>query len=181
MNMSVSRRRGARILAFVAAAAFVVFGLWQSSASADPYPPSQSCSLSSSDVDVHGGETLTVTGSGFPASTSVHLTIHSSPLVDLGSVTSDGNGSFVDSVTIPASINGSGHRIVADAANTSCSFDPFGSAGVAGVSTHRTVRNGSGALASTGFATLSASVIAVALLGGGLTLVLLGRRRRSGN
>jgi 5'-nucleotidase len=176
MSMSILRARRTALLfaALITALALVTLTSWHSRAAADPYPPSSSCTISSSDTTVSGGDSLTILGSGFPANTTVNLSVHSSTPVSLGSVQTDGTGAFRDQVTIPTSITGTGHLIVADAGSTTCQFDPFGGAGVAGVSTHRS----SGGLASTGFHTLTASLIAGVLLVGGGMLLLLGRRRR---
>jgi hypothetical protein len=154
-----------------------------SSASANPYPPGSSCTVSSSDHAVHGGDTVTITGSGFPANSTVQLSVHSSPDVSLGSVKTDAHGSFTDTVTIPKSITGTDHSIVASSASTSCSFDPFASSGVAGQQAQRPTLGVGGVHASrpanTGFDAAIASAIALVLLGGGLMFVLIGRRRRS--
>lgn len=147
-------------------------------ASADPYPPTSGCALSGNQ-EVTGGQSLTVTGSGFPANSTVQLSI-SPEGMSLGNVQAGADGSFTDTVTIPPSIQGSNHTVVANGGDISCSFNPFANAGVAGVSTHR--NNGgsahTGGTATTGFAAITASVVAVLLLGGGLLLVTLGRRRR---
>jgi ABC-type transport system substrate-binding protein len=175
MSMSILRvRRTALLLAaLLAALALVTVSSWHNRAAAAPYPPSSACTISSSDVAVTGGDSLTVLGSGFPANATVHLSVHSDA-ISLGSVKTDASGGFTDRVTIPTSITGTDHLIVADAGSTTCQFDPFGGAGVAGVATHRS----SGGLASTGFHTLTASLIAGVLLVGGGMLLLLGRRRR---
>jgi hypothetical protein len=150
----------------------------RSAANADPYPPATSCAVSSSNHSVQGGDSLTVTGSGFPASSTVQLSVHSSTPIGLGSVHTDSHGSFTDKVKIPSSITGTGHRIVASAASTSCSFDPFATSGVDAVSTSRGSNStASGGTASTGFAAVTATVIALVLLGGGLLFVVIGRRR----
>lgn len=166
-----------------------VFGLvaamsLSSSASANPYPPGSSCTVSSSDHAVHGGDTLTVTGSGFAANSTVQLAVHSSPEISLGSVKTDAHGSFTDTVTIPKSVTGTDHSIVASSASTSCSFNPFASSGVAGVQASRNPTLGVAGVhasrpANTGFDAAIASAIALVLLGGGLVFVLIGRRRRS--
>lgn len=175
MNMSILRVRRTALLfaALLAALALVTATSWHNRAAAAPYPPSSACTISSSDTTVTGGDSLTVLGSGFPANATVHLSVHSDA-ISLGSVKTDASGSFTDHVTIPTSITGTDHLIVADAGSTTCQFDPFGGAGVAGVATHRN----SGGLASTGFHTLTASLIAGVLLVGGGLLLLLGRRRR---
>lgn len=169
-----------------------VFGLiaatsLASSASASPYPPTSGCTISSSDHAVHGGDTVSITGSGFPANSTVQLAVHSSPDISLGSVKTDAHGSFTDTVTIPNSITGTDHSIVASSASTTCSFSPFASSGVAGVQASRDGQAPTLGVAgvhasrpaNTGFDAAIASVIALALLGGGLTFVLIGRKRRA--
>jgi hypothetical protein len=64
---------------------------------------SKSVAAPTSDVDV--------TGTGFEADSTVHITIQSVPVL-LGTVTSDGSGGFTTTVTIPADFDGA-HTIVA--------------------------------------------------------------------
>src|SRR6185312_10272315 len=108
MSMSILRvRRTALLLAaLLAALALVTVSSWHNRAAADPYPPSSACTISSSDVAVGGGDSLTILGSGFPAATTVHLSVHSAAPVSLGSVQTDASGAFSDHVTIPTSITG---------------------------------------------------------------------------
>jgi hypothetical protein len=164
------RNRSVSALALLTAIAGALLAV-PAVASAEPYPPSAGCTLSSSNTGVTGGEQLTVTGSGFPAGASVALSISSSG-ASLGTVTTNSSGTFTDTVTVPASAT-STDRIVAASSSTTCSFDPFGSGATASGSS-----SASSSTANTGFRTLTASLIAVALLGGGVLLVLLGRRRR---
>jgi hypothetical protein len=144
-------------------------------ASADPYPPTSSCAISTLNQSVQPGDTINITGSGFPANSTVTLTVHS-VAITLGTVHTDGTGAFTDTVTIPSSLTGTNHKIVATSASVTCSMNPFGSKGVDAVATKP--KSGIDALATTGFAAMTASVIAVALLAGGGLLLLLGRRRR---
>jgi len=171
---AVLRRHIGVVLTFVA----VVLGLVavtsvHSKAAADPYPPTAGCSVSTSDTTVQPGDTLSVTGSGFPVDSTVQLAVHSAAPVGLGSVHTDTHGSFTDTVTIPSSITGTDHRIVASSGSTTCSFDPFANVHTVNASHD----NASGRTAYTGFGAVSAIVIAVVLLGGGLVLLMLGRRR----
>lgn len=142
-------------------------------ASADPaYPPATNCTVSSSDRSVTPGSSIAITGSGFAANTTVALTLQSGE--SLGSVHTDAQGSFTTSVTIPS--GAAAHdRIVANAASTTCSFDP-NEVVVPPAPQNQTP---STPTALTGFAAVTASVIAVALLGGGVLFVVLGRRRRA--
>lgn len=172
-SFAAPRRLAASLLCVLVAVAGLIGLLsWHSSASADPYPPSSGCSISVSDTTVTAGETVSVTGSGFPANTTVTLTLHSTPAA-LGTVRTDANGSFRDSVTIPASASAGDHTIVASSGSVTCQFDPVKTS--TGTST-TTSANG-GTPASTGFAAITATGIALALLAGGLAFVLVGRRR----
>lgn len=165
-----------------------VFGLiavmsLRSSASADPYPPSSGCSVSSPSAVVAGAN-FTLVGSGFPANSTVQLTMHSDN-VSLGSVRTDGNGSFADSVQLPASLSGTGHEIVASSGSTTCSLSANATAGVEGAraaapgATDPPTASQNNGTANTGFAAITATVIALVLLGGGLVFVAVGRRRRA--
>ena len=73
------------------------------------YGPAGYLTLSTSQVAAGG--TLTVSGSGFAASSGVKITIESTPAL-LGSVTTDSGGAFSAQVTIPASYSGQ-HTLVA--------------------------------------------------------------------
>jgi hypothetical protein len=165
---------------------------------ADAYPPVYNCTVSVSTGTVHAGQSVTVTGSGFPANTTVQLSVEATPATSLGSVTTDGNGSFTVTLTMPKNLSGSGHHLVAASGSETCSFaftvpspspststppktttPPPPSNSVGGVSTSATPQSQpTEPLATTGFQTAAATTIAVILLAGGITLVLLGRRRR---
>jgi len=175
-HTGVLRRLGAALTFVVVALGLVAVASMQASASADPYPPNSGCAISTSDTTVQGGSTLTIAGSGFPVNSTVHLAVHSAAPVGLGSVRTDAQGSFADTVTIPSSITGGDHRIVASSGSTTCSFDPFATNTAKTVNiSQNTANNGT---AYTGFAAVTATVIALALLGGGLLFLVLGRRRR---
>jgi hypothetical protein len=176
LSFAAARRRTAAIAAMVVLGlmALVVAMSWSSSASADPYPPSQQCSVSSPTTNVAAGTTMTVVGSGFKAAQHVALSLQAGN-VALGSVTTNGGGSFTTSVTIPASFSGTSHTIQASAPNDTCSL-PLSSHGTDAVSATRGV-DAKSTLASTGFAAITASAIGLALLTGGLLFVVVGRRR----
>lgn len=179
-----------RVLVVLAALAAMVGALllamsWQSSASADPaYPPTNSCSFSSADgSSFTPGEQVTLLGSGYGSNEQVQLSIHSQN-ESLGTVTTDANGGFQTTVTIPADLGSGSHVLTASSPSASCSFDPtVGTSshntkhlGVAGVSTSKP--NSSG-LASTGFQTATAVTLGVVILGGGVLLMVVGRRRKA--
>ena len=138
------------------------------SASPSPYPPSPGCAVSTSDSGVAPGATLHIIGSGFAAGATVQLSFGGA---SLGTVRTDANGSFTTAVTIPASVSAN-QRIVASAASTTCSFDPFGTSG------EIAQRDTGGSTGSTGVRVATFVGIAVVLLGSGLTLLLVARRRR---
>ena len=141
-------------------------------ASANPaYPPSTSCTVSTSDHSVSPGDSLTVTGSGFPANTSVALTMQSGQALD--TVRTDGQGSFTTHVTIPAGAP-EHDRIVAASSSTTCSFNPNATTPITPPQ-----QQSSSPTAITGFAAITASAVALALLAGGVLFVVLGRRRRT--
>jgi hypothetical protein len=181
MNISLFyARRSLALLASALLATLALLALTSSHnrAAADPYPPTSSCAISTLNRSVQPGDTINLQGSGFPANNSVSLKVDPGTTA-LGSVHTDANGSFAKTVTIPSSLTGSNHTIVASSGSVTCAFDPFGTRGVdAASTTSRAPTSGVEGLATTGFATLTASVIAVALLAGGALLLLLGRRRR---
>lgn len=175
MNTSVrpvSMRVFAVAAILLSSLALAVFGP-AGGASAAPYPPTNTCTVSTSDTTVQAGQTINITGSGFTALSTVDLTVDST---SLGSVRTDVHGSFIDTVTIPSTVSPGAHSVVADSGSLTCSFSLKSPHGVSPVSVHRSHEP---PLASTGFATLTASVVAVVLLVGGGLLIVLGRRRRS--
>jgi hypothetical protein len=176
MNTSI-RPAGMRIFAAAAillsSLALAALGPARGAAAAAPYPPTNTCTVSTSDTTVQAGQTINITGSGFTALSTVDLTVDST---SLGSVRTDVHGSFIDTVTIPSTVRPGAHSVVADSGSLTCSFSLTAPHGVSPISVHRSHEP---PLASTGFATLTASVVAVVLLVGGGLLVVLGRRRRS--
>lgn len=165
--------------------ALVIAFSWSVSATASPtsYPPSNPCVVSISGA-VTAGTTTTVTGSDFAPNEHVTLTLHPGGET-LASVTTSSTGTFSKLVAIPAGITRA-HTIQADAASLSCSLDFTPASGVEGLSAANkgptsgidgvTATRG---LASTGFATLTASAIGLALLAGGAMFLIVGRRRKA--
>lgn len=178
MPSSVLPRRAAGVLTLclLAVTALVALMSLRTVAKADPaYPPSAGCQLSTTSTSATPGGSIPLTGSGFPANATVTLTLHSAP-TSLGSVATDGNGSFSTTVTIPSSVAPGTHTITAASGSVTCSLGTFG---LGGQSAHRSSGGSSGVTASTGFAAITATAIALMLLGGGAVFVLVGRRRRS--
>jgi hypothetical protein len=116
------------------------------------------------------GSTVTLTGSGYAPNSTVSLYIYSTPTL-LGTVTTDGSGSFSKAVTIPASLAPGAHHLV------SAGLDPSGN--VRYLVSAVTVAQATGTLAWTGFETLpvlGAGLLTVAL---GAGLIVVARRRRT--
>ena len=140
------------------------------------YPPTPSCTVSiSQDLTVHPGEHVTVSGSGFAPHQTVVMTINSAKPVPLDVVTTNGSGAFRTPETIPSSVTSGAHRIVAQAASTSCSLDLTVAAAPAPVAP---ANGSSSGLASTGFPVIATVGGAAILLIGGALFLLLGRGRR---
>ncbi|HEX5367593.1 MAG TPA: LPXTG cell wall anchor domain-containing protein [Acidimicrobiales bacterium] len=125
--------RRALTVAVAAATMLAVAG----AAQAQPYPPLAPTITLSSTVVVRG-ETVTVGGAGFAASSTVTITFFSHPVV-LGSTTTDGNGGFSTSVTIPSDAKlgthtMTAHGTAADGRPASASTTLTVVAGTAGIS-----------------------------------------------
>ncbi len=164
--------RSNRLVLLLIVSGLALLGLsFGASASADPtaYPPSTGCTVSTSNRSVSAGGSLTVTGSGFPAGTSVRLTLQSGQA--LGTVHTDSQGSFSTRVTIPSGVS-QHDRIVAVASSTTCSFDWTTATPPAPPQTPGSQT------AYTGFAAITATIVAFTLLAGGVLFVVIGRRRR---
>jgi hypothetical protein len=65
-------------------------------------------------TDLHPGDTITISGEGLPAGTSLDTVLHSVP-TDLGSVVAAADGSFTQTVTIPADAVLGAHQIIVTA------------------------------------------------------------------
>ena len=173
MAFAAARRPLARaVAALVGIVALVTAASWHATAAAQPYPPQQSCSVSTSDTNVTTGANLHVVGSGFPARADVSLRLQPAS-VPLATVHTGADGSFTRTVTVASSAKGE-QTIVASSGSETCQFDPSRSGGF-GVDAAHTSRVGG--LAYTGFAALTVACIAVALLGAGLIFIAIGRRR----
>jgi hypothetical protein len=66
-----------------------------------PPQPSGEASITVSDDTPNAGDTITVSGTGFPANAPVHLVLYGGP-VNVGDTQTDGTGSFTTGATIPA-------------------------------------------------------------------------------
>ncbi len=72
--------------------------------------PNWSFSIGGDLTDIHPGDTITVTGSGLPAGTTLDTVLHSVP-TDLGSVVAAADGTFTQTVTIPTDTELGPHTI----------------------------------------------------------------------
>jgi hypothetical protein len=115
------------------------------------------------------GQSVTLTGSGYAANSTVDLYVYSTPR-KIGTVTTDAEGGFTVTVTVPADLAPGAHHLVA------AGVDPSGALRYLRVDV--TVTQAAGQLAWTGFEALpfvGAGVLALAL---GSGLVVVSRRRR---
>lgn len=174
--MSMVLRR-ATVRGLVLVLALAAMALWgpvghaaAASGAASPYPPVPACTVSINNGTITPGEQTTIVGSGFPANRVVTLSIGSHELAE---VRTDRSGSF-QYVFVPTSAD-SGKTITADSASQTCSF----AMGIEPIQTHRATppTPNPAPLASTGFATMSAAIIAFLLVSGGALLMVAGRRR----
>ena len=109
---STTARSSARIFALVVAAAAATVVAQAPAHAASPYPPGQFCVMAAHPDNAQPGETVTLTGSGFGANTTVVVEMQPPPIV-LGSTTSDSTGSFSITTTIPADTTGT-HTLTAN-------------------------------------------------------------------
>lgn len=151
-------------------------------------------------ASVAAGGQVTISGTGFGADAALRVELHSDPVV-LGTTAADAAGAFRTIVTIPATTAAGAHSIVvigpgdvavsAALTVTAANGDgqnPGGGAGTPGTGTGGAGTGGAGTsgqagssdpLAATGADSMPFVLAAVALLGAGLLLVGLRRRRRT--
>ena len=72
--------------------------------------PVWSFSIDGDLTDLHPGDTITITGSGLPAGTTLDSILHSTP-TDLGTVVAAADGTFTQTVTIPSDVELGAHTI----------------------------------------------------------------------
>ena len=113
--------------------------------------------------------------SNFTPNSNASLSLHSAP-VDLGTVTTDGSGSFSAQVTIPSSTTAGSHTI--EALDT-----PTGDIATAGLTVTTGTGGGGGGgggggLAGTGVAVIGIGALGLVLLVGGGLMLMAGRRRK---
>jgi len=142
-------------------------------AASAPLPTGQGTALSV-------GQQVTLTGSGYLPGSTVTLVVYSTPTV-LGTAVADANGSFTAQVTLPATLAGSHHSLVA--AGVDGDGNPRNLrtdvtvAGAAAASSAAVAPASAGSLAYTGFSVAGPLVGALAALLLGAVLLLVSRRR----
>jgi hypothetical protein len=72
--------------------------------------PVWSFTVSGDLTNLHPGDTITITGSGLPAGTTLDVVLHSTP-TDLGTVVAAGDGTFTQTDTIPDGVDLGAHTI----------------------------------------------------------------------
>jgi LPXTG-motif cell wall-anchored protein len=129
--------------------------------------------VQSSDPTPEQGQTITVSGSGCPPNSDVELLLDGQPA---GSTTSNSDGSYSGSVTIPPDESTGTHSVTANCGTEVLAFEievqPMGStAAAAGTSGSGLARTGSSS-------TVPLTTVALGLLAAGGLFVVIARRRR---
>lgn len=143
---------------------------------AQPYGPSVQGTLTVSDETVGPGQSITVSGKGFKAASSISLVFESLP-TSLGTTSSDASGAFAKQVTIPADAALGSHTI------TATGPAPDGGTRVLSRAVNVQAQGSSsrgtsdGSLPRTGRGIAVMIVTALAFCAGGTLLVLSVRRR----
>jgi hypothetical protein len=171
MKSSVSLSRAARtaVIGLVLAIASIAgLSLAAGANAADEYPPTSQCTVGTIGTTASVGSSVGIAGSGFSAGSKITLTQKPGGK-SLGTVTASGTGSFETTVSLSAG----NVTIVASSGSTTCASTTLGT----DATTDHRSGTGPTETASTGFQSLTATVIAGVLLLGGLALVMAGRRR----
>ena len=176
----------AATLLLTALALLAVFSATSSAqaASSGAYPPPEPCVVSILGSNgqplssFQPGEELTIIGTGFTPNAVGQIILHSNP-INLGTARANAAGALDEVVHVPATLPLGAHTLLVVMPNMTCSLHTNASqSGVDSVSATKVTAKSDGDLASTGFEAVAASTIAVALIGGGIMFVLIGRRRR---
>lgn len=189
----LARRLVALFIGLLAGACVLIAsGLPAASAAPAPYPPRPCATLSVSTTTPYGGQSITVSGTGFSSGDQVTLEMRGDTNATLGHVTVGSDGRFSTEVKIPDDAHGH-FLIYADGGHPSCPVDPvvldvrssLGIGGVAvgpnGASAAVAGASSAGGLAFTGLDVLLLVVAGLILIGTGVLLTRGGRRRaRSG-
>ena len=193
--MKTATGRTRKFIATLMLLAVVMLGLAGPSTAAPPYGTGV-LTITISITNPGPGQTITITITGAGQFDTIIIVIHSAP-VTLGTFTASANGSLSAPVTIPSSFSGA-HTIVATdqqtglstsipitigatvPGNGSSTVPGNGSSTLAGNGSSTVPGNGSsdaGGLPNTGAAVMGLGALALVLLAGGGTLLILGRRR----
>jgi len=165
-----------RVRIFIVAVLALVCGFFFTSnanaaaPSDEPYPPGDCSTLTISATVANIGDTLHITGANFNAGDELDIVLHSDPVV-VGHVTVDADGAFEFDFVVPDLEAGNHTITVEGSTNEVCPVDPL-----------EIVINGVGPTepggnANTGVDSLTAILVAGALIGAGLLLATSGRRR----
>jgi hypothetical protein len=162
------------LIAAAAAALAALTGVgWAQPAHAYPAGVGASVSLSTTCVDA--GATLDVFGQDFAPNAAVRLTLGSDAAVLLGFAQADSTGALAVSVTVPADVAAGTHTLQVDSAtDTAFATVQVGCGGAGGGAAA-----GGGGLSQTGVAVVGTVALGIALLTGGLLMVLAGRRHKT--
>lgn len=133
------------------------------------YPPGQ-CRLTENRTTVAPGGHVTLHGDGYDANEPVQIDLHSTP-VRVATTTSTSSGTFTVTVTVPADTTPGQHM-----------FSAYGTRSTNYLTVPITVvaaASSSNGLAFTGAEIAGMTVGGLAVLGGGVVLLVAGRRRRA--
>lgn len=130
---------------------------------------------------LHAGGTITIDGTGFPTGAEVAFELHSDPIA-LGSATADALGALHLGATIPASLAGGSHSVVAlvggvQLVSVAVQIEAPPGSGGPGPGPGSSAGVGEGVLARTGADASGGAVLAASAVLLGLGLVMLRRRR----
>ncbi|HSY16477.1 MAG TPA: hypothetical protein VK816_10840 [Jatrophihabitantaceae bacterium] len=174
-------RRLAIALTAVIAAAMLLGGFAAAASATATYPPATPTSTPTSDTGAgtitaantnpSPGGTDSVTATGFLPGETASFDLHS-VVVHLGDSTVDAAGNATLSFTIPSSFSGA-HTVTV----TGLTSGRVQSIGINVGGSSSGSSSSSGSLAFTGAAVVGLTVLAVILLGGGIAMVVVGRRR----
>ncbi|MBW8801510.1 MAG: IPT/TIG domain-containing protein [Streptomyces sp.] len=160
--MSVIKKFSLAIIALAG-----LLALAAGTAGAAPYTNQPTVRASTTNPAVGG--TLTLSGSGFGANDTLTITLDTGDT--LGTTTTDSSGAYSVTVTLPAGVSGDHTIVVADEATDE-------SASIAITIGSGSNPSGGGGVSNTGVAVMSIGGVGALLLVGGLSLMLLGKRRR---
>ena len=159
--------------------------------STNAYPPPTPCATSVLTGTFEPGATLEIQSTGFTPNGEAEILLHSKT-VDLLDTKADSSGTIVATVHIPSDLAAGQHSLEVKMPSRTCSLTLTNDKGVdassasRGVDASKTQRSqppatstSSQGLAFTGFSAITSLIVVVALIGGGVLFLVLGRRRRA--